>query len=151
MIKTVREINPAWSDYDKSVARCHMENYGVIYLDEFDCPIDNEYELEELEREGKELKLGRVVMTRRVAVAATQSLEFNSFIAESFGRYMRHDWGNMCKKDKKANTEALKNGDRILASYDLPGSLRNVADDDKIWIITEWDRSVTTVLFPSEY
>ena len=38
----------------------------------------------------------------------------------------------------------LKDGERIVAVY-------NIGDDDKIYIITEWDRSVTTILFPSEY
>ena len=53
--------------------------------------------------------------------------------------------GNLCPDDAKINDKAVKNGDdRILAMY----------EDEKygkIWIITEWDRSVTTILFPSEY
>ena len=151
MVRTVKQINPEWSDYDKSVARCHMENYGVIYLDEYGCPIDNEYELEELEREGKELKLGKVVMTRGVAEAVDESMEFTSFVADCARRYVRKDWGDLCKEDKKANDDALRNGDRIVASYLMPQALRDLTDESKIWIITEWDRSVTTVLFPSEY
>ena len=41
------------------------------------------------------------------------------------------------------NDNALKDGERIVAVYNI--------GDDKIYIITEWDRSVTTILFPSEY
>ncbi|MFW9688731.1 type I restriction endonuclease subunit M, partial [Vibrio parahaemolyticus] len=46
-------------------------------------------------------------------------------------------------EDKKANDEATHNGQRVLSAYELFGQ--------KIWIITEWDRSVTTMLFPHEY
>lgn len=47
-MRTTTEINEKWSDYNKSVAKCHLNNYGVIFLDDYDCPIDDEYELEEL-------------------------------------------------------------------------------------------------------
>lgn len=45
---TTTEINENWNDYSKKVAKCHLNNYGVIFLDNYGCPIDNEYELEEL-------------------------------------------------------------------------------------------------------
>ena len=44
---------------------------------------------------------------------------------------------------KAENDRALESGDRILSAYET--------SHGKIWIITEWDRSVTTILFPSEY
>lgn len=47
-MKTATEINDNWNGYNKSIAECHLSNYGVIFLDDYDCPIDNEYELEEL-------------------------------------------------------------------------------------------------------
>ncbi len=59
---------------------------------------------------------------------------------------MRHavgDWGDVCIEDKISNDAATHTGQRVLSAYQLFGQ--------KIWIITEWDRSVTTVLFPSEY
>ncbi len=59
-------------------------------------------------------------------------------------RHAQGDWGDVCKEDWKTNNDALKNGLRLLSSYKLP-------DDKKIWIITEWDRSVTTLLFPEDY
>jgi hypothetical protein len=58
-------------------------------------------------------------------------------------RHAGRDWGNVCKDDWKANDEALQNGDRLLSSYESQGV--------KFWIITEWDRSVTTVLLPEDY
>lgn len=52
-IKVVYEINEQWSEYNKVVAMCQMTNYGKIYLDEYNEPIDDEYLLEELY--GKEI------------------------------------------------------------------------------------------------
>ena len=59
-------------------------------------------------------------------------------------RHLDGDWGDLCDEDRRSNDAALKNGDRLFSSY-------QVAPDLKLWIITEWDRSVTTLLLPSEY
>ncbi|WP_018667213.1 hypothetical protein [Bacteroides gallinarum] len=46
---TVTEINPEWSDYDKTIAGCHLANVGVVIVDtEYGQPIDNEHDLEEI-------------------------------------------------------------------------------------------------------
>lgn len=55
-IRTAKKINGNWGDYDKTVAKCHLMNYGVIFLDEYGCPIDNEYVLEDLYAEYKGAK-----------------------------------------------------------------------------------------------
>ena len=47
--KTTNQFETWWSEYDYAVADTHMKNYGVIIVDEYDCPIDNEYDLEEIE------------------------------------------------------------------------------------------------------
>jgi hypothetical protein len=60
-------------------------------------------------------------------------------------RHLNGDWGDLSDNDRQQNDEALKSGeDRLFSSY-------QVAPDLKLWIITEWDRSVTTLLLPSEY
>lgn len=59
-------------------------------------------------------------------------------------RHANGDWGDVCKEDWKSNDEALKNGLRLLSEYKLP-------DGRRIWIITEWDRNATTLLFPEDY
>lgn len=48
MVNVVLEINDNWSEYDKTVAKCHLANYGKIYVDEYNQPIDDEYLLEEI-------------------------------------------------------------------------------------------------------
>ncbi|MCC2256176.1 hypothetical protein LKD70_17480 [Ruminococcus sp. CLA-AA-H200] len=45
---TAKAINDNWSEYDKKVAQCHLANYGIIFLDSYGCPIDDEYATEEL-------------------------------------------------------------------------------------------------------
>ncbi len=59
-------------------------------------------------------------------------------------RHLRGDWGNLDADDKQANDDALVHGSRLLSAY-------LTADGTKFWIITEADRSATTVLLPSEY
>ena len=59
-------------------------------------------------------------------------------------RHQRGDWGDVCAEDKAENELSLENGFRLLSAYTLPG-------DCKIWIITEADRSSTTILLPEEY
>ncbi|CAM2149088.1 hypothetical protein [Paraburkholderia tropica] len=58
--------------------------------------------------------------------------------------HARHDWGDVCEADRQQNELAAANGTRVLSSYPLPTNQR-------IWVITEADRSVTTVLLPDEY
>ena len=59
-------------------------------------------------------------------------------------RHMNGDWGTVPEEDWKLNDEAVTLGHRIVSAYVLP-------DDTKVWLITEADRSVTTLLLPSEY
>lgn len=93
------------------------------------------------------MKLGQVVATRGVADLMHKSGDFAAFVHRSFQRYLRADWGELCESDRKLNDRALANSDgRILAAYTHPEH-----PEWKIWIITEWDGSATTLLFPDEY
>lgn len=49
-MKKRKTINENWNEYDKSVGRSQLSNYGIIFIDEYDSPIDNEFELEELNK-----------------------------------------------------------------------------------------------------
>ena len=59
-------------------------------------------------------------------------------------RHVTGDWGDLCEEDKQANAAALTYGSRLLSAYDIPPNHR-------LWIITEADRSSTTLLLPQEY
>ncbi|MEJ7929858.1 hypothetical protein WG922_07730 [Ramlibacter sp. AN1015] len=59
-------------------------------------------------------------------------------------RHASGDWGDLGKQDKLANDVALVDGTRILSKYVLPTG-------EAVYVITEWDRSITTMLFSSEY
>jgi hypothetical protein len=63
---------------------------------------------------------------------------------EFLSRHLRGDWGNLCQEDKTENELSLKYGFRLMSSYPI-------ADTEKLWVITEADRSVTTLLLPEEY
>jgi hypothetical protein len=84
---------------------------------------------------------GKIVSTP----GALEALEMNHYrIFTLLLRHLTGDWGEIPDADAEANQEALKNGSRILSSYPQPSGAR-------IWIITEADRSATTVLLPEEY
>ena len=88
--------------------------------------------------------MGRLVMTRGVNDQIAENEAFAKFVMSSLTRHRRGDWGNLGDEDKQENELSLKEGFRLLSAYeseDLP----------KIWIITEADRSATTILFPDEY
>lgn len=90
-------------------------------------------------------KLGEVVMTSAVSETISESLVFGLEINKAFERYRNCDWSDMkYEEDKVMNDMAIAGGeDRIFATY------RTSKGD--IWIITEWDRSYTTILFPEDY
>ena len=60
-------------------------------------------------------------------------------------RHVRGDWGELCERDRQDNELSLERGLRLLSSY------RIASDDTRLWVITEADRSVTTILLPEEY
>ena len=89
--------------------------------------------------------LGQLVATRQVDADMKVNPQFHNDIIKALYRYMSCDFSYMKnQEDIQMNIDAIKNGnDRIFGVY--PTILGD------IWIITEWDRSVTTILYPSEY
>jgi hypothetical protein len=83
-------------------------------------------------------ELGQVLVTR----FALDKLG-NVGVAELLSCHIDGEWGDLCQEDIDANWHALKHGLRLLSRYDT-------ADGD-FYVITEWDRSYTTVLYVSEY
>ena len=89
--------------------------------------------------------LGNLYSTRGVNEKLKGDLGFMQFVVHSLERYQNCDWGDLSKEDKKLNDSAvINNDDRILAKYKYD-------EETSIYIITEWDRSATTILFPEEY
>lgn len=91
----------------------------------------------------KTIALGQIVSTRGVVDHMTESKISQVVLNELITRHQKGDWGDIPEEDREVNEQAVTNGERVMSSYML--------GDKKIWIITEWDRSVTTVLFPDEY
>ena len=85
--------------------------------------------------------LGQVVATPGSLEVFQQHEDIS--IHQCLLNHQEGDWGELCSDDKQSNDNAVENGGRILSSY-LVGEI-------KIWIITEADRSATTILLPSEY
>jgi hypothetical protein len=85
--------------------------------------------------------LGQLVATPGALAAVEQS---GDNLALFIRRHVQGDWGDLCADDIRENEFSLENGLRLLSAYRLK-------DNTKIWVITEADRSVTTVLLPEEY
>ena len=84
---------------------------------------------------------GRVVATPGALRALEQA---GQMPAEFLDRHMNGDWGDVPEEDKQENEFSVAHGLRILSAYTTSGG-------EKIWIITEADRSYTTLLLPREY
>jgi hypothetical protein len=86
------------------------------------------------------LPLGRILAT-------PGALEMLSSAGTAPGELLeRHrcgNWGELDEQDRRENERSLANGWRVLSSYRI--------GEDKVWIITEADRSATTILLPEEY
>ena len=85
--------------------------------------------------------LGRIVQTPGAAQALKESGQSSW---EFIFRHMGGDWGEVCEEDGQLNDAALEDGSRVLSAY-------KTAKGERLWIITESDRSVTTLLLPEEY
>jgi hypothetical protein len=65
-------------------------------------------------------------------------------VVKALRRHVSGDWGDVCPEDREENDRSVREGGRLLSAYVTgPGT--------KFWLITEGDRSVTTVLLPDEY
>lgn len=98
----------------------------------------------------KTFALGNIVATRNVWELIDTNESFSQFVTICLSRYIANDWGDLCEEDKETNDYAVDHGERLLASYVIPEEVEGVFED-RLWIITEWDRSVTTLLFPGDY
>jgi hypothetical protein len=85
--------------------------------------------------------VGRVVATPG-ALRALEKAEQSP--AEFLDRHVNGDWGEVPDADKQENEFSVEHGFRIISAY-------TTSAGEKIWIITEADRSYTTILLPSEY
>lgn len=87
----------------------------------------------------QKFELGQVLIT----LGARDDLELKDVIS-CLVRHAGGDFGDVSEEDKAYNEEALEDEGRIMSAY-------HDRNDVKFWIITEWDRSATTILLPSEY
>jgi hypothetical protein len=86
--------------------------------------------------------LGQLVATPGALAALEKA---GQTALEFLARHARGDWGELTEDDRKENQLSLERGFRLLSSY------RTNAGDTKLWVITEADRSATTILLPEEY
>ena len=83
--------------------------------------------------------VNQVVVTRAAAEVLNGTQIYCGLQLHQLGK-----WGDICEEDRQANDDALLNEGRLMSVY-------KAGDETVFWIITEWDRSVTTVLLPEDY
>jgi hypothetical protein len=85
-------------------------------------------------------KLGQTAATPgALGLAEDLGINFLGLLA----RHVTGDFGDLCEDDLRENRNAIENGFRVFSAYEFAGG--------KFWVITEADRSVTTILLPEEY
>ncbi len=88
--------------------------------------------------DARQFELGQCVVTDGILETLTSSQ-----VQDVLDRHVRGDWGEVGEEDARQNDWSLKNGERLMSAYTVDGT--------KVWVITERDRSATTILLPSEY
>jgi hypothetical protein len=83
--------------------------------------------------------LGQVVATPGVLETISELDRISALV-----RHRNGDWGEICIEDRQSNDEALESAERLISSYTSTAGV-------KFWVITEHDRSITTILLPEEY
>lgn len=92
--------------------------------------------------EKKTLKLGDIVMTCGVDALVKEEKLSRFDVLAILQKHTRGDWGE--SRDKELNDQAMQNDDDLCMGVHTVKGI-------KLWVITEWNRSVTTVLLPDEY
>lgn len=88
-------------------------------------------------------ELGRVVATPGALDAMDEIDAWEATVHVLLTRHVTGDWGDVDEHDQGVNRQAVESGQRILSQYTF--------GERRIWIITEADRSATTILLPEEY
>lgn len=118
------------------------ENLGaLVVISSTGAPSEIQEPIAETEEAIQPLELGKLVMTPGVQSFVEQG--FNPLIYIT--RHQLGDWGDLCEHDQEVNRQALAHGNRIMSCYKINHPIAT------LWIITEADREVTTLLLPSEY
>lgn len=87
----------------------------------------------------------------QVAITANASQTLSmARVSDCLKRHLRGDWGDCCAHDRASNNRALKEGTRLFSVYPVEAEDTKEAKN-KFWIITEADRSSTTILMPEDY
>jgi hypothetical protein len=92
-------------------------------------------------------ELGLIVATPGALAVTTLEKRRHYLTRHSIG-----DWGHVCRDDWDANDEAVEDGNRILSAHPIDAAKPCEGfGENTLWIITDADRSVTTLLLPDEY
>jgi hypothetical protein len=132
------------SNYSNGRARLYVLDTGVAAV-----PLASDFPVPASSPEPAELPQGPFPLGTVVATpGAIERMEHHGMNpAELLARHLGGDWGDIHPEDRGLNERALRDGDRLLSVYGED----KTGEDSRIWIITEADRSATTILRPEDY
>lgn len=143
---TYRELVEAIQCGDWATAReravdlqAWLRRGGFYPPDQSQADVDANLRLVLVLTSAPKFRLGRIVITS----AAAEAIE-TAEVSQALARHVAGDWGDLDEQDRRENELSLQQGFRLLSAYHTLGKT-------KFWIITEADRSATTVLLPSDY
>ena len=93
--------------------------------------------------------MGALYLSAGIHLACSEHDRFHHFIMHCIHRHHSCDWGELDPEDFATNQSALSSGGRLCSCYDVPADLGSSLY--RVWVITEHDRSATTILLPEEY
>jgi len=137
----MRAMNSIW--VEEGSGWQDVTTSSVRYVDDMDIP-KKEEDLSTMinTKPNPEFELGEIVATPG-AIEAMNATGTNP--THLLDRHVSGDWGDICAEDAKMNNEDLASGEgRLMSVYQLTPAV-------KVWVMTEWDKSYTTILLPSEY
>ncbi|WP_348637068.1 hypothetical protein [Methylomonas sp. UP202] len=139
ILESLRATLPETADTDTDEIR----RLTAALSDEIDARIADSYAVRLIRNEPQKrpFSLGTAVATPGAIALLEETLLDPGHL---LSRHACGDWGDLCAEDRALNDAALEQGGRLMSVY-------RISEQDTVWVITEADHSVTTVLLPDEY
>jgi hypothetical protein len=147
-LKLVDDYMTAWASDETAIAVCRQIRLAISHAEKTASTESEQPPERALSRRlimnsntntRPKFPLGQVVITRSARAILT-----GVDVADALASHQCGNWGTVCPEDWRLNDEAVTDGTRLLSCY-------SAADGTAFWIITEWDRTATTVLLPDDY
>lgn len=95
------------------------------------------------------VEIGHLFVSRALMTDMESNPKFEEFVRNSVVRHRQCDWGDVSKDSAELNNVALEGGGRLFSLYNISPDFK--LDEEAIWVDTDDSRTLTTVMYPSDY